>query len=264
MSSGTTYSRTAGHKILANTWSAIQERHPNHALQPHERTSWDEGTDEDRAQFLRLMQEERTHPPDFLEFNLAANPYQPGQYPSAVPEKQGFPANGFLAPGLTMSSVAAALEISEQLLQAHLANFTGVVNVVRPAAGTKIYRTIGLTAKEVAQGSVTNRILGMYWEPQCPNNYANIDAWRQATAVKAEWNGDYGYIEITLKSDVTMLYGQVGMQVVDTVHKMVLPGGGYQYFIPNFEKQDPELVQQLESATLAVVIKPTRFGNAGA
>ena len=262
MSSGTTYSRTSGSAILATTWQAIQARHPTSALSPHERTSWEEGTPDDRLEFLRLMQLARTTAPGFLQFDLAKDPYRPGSYPSAVPEVNGFPANGHLGTGLTLAGVAFQLAISQEQLKNHLANFSGLVSVIKLTAGTTIYRTVGLTAKGVSRGCVTNQPLGPYWEPVCPSTYANVDAWRQATAVKAEWNGDFGFVAVTLKSELIMLSGVVGMQLVDAVNRQVLPGGAQQLFIPNIAVQDKELGRMFDTELLVNLIKPTLFGSA--
>lgn len=260
MSSGTTYSRTSGSAILAATWQAVQARHPTQALAPHERTSWDEGSASDRSEFLRLVQEDRTRPPDFLQFDLAKNPYQPGKYPGAISEANGLPANGYLAAGLTLADCALKLAITEDQLKNHLANFSGQVNVIKLTVGTTIYRTVGLTAKGVGKGCVTNQPLGPYWEALCPSTYPNIDAWRQATAVKAEWNGDFGYVAVTLTSELVMLSGAVGMQLVDAVNRQVLPGGGQQYFIPNMSIQAPDLGRMFDTVPLASLIKPSLFG----
>jgi len=261
MTSGTTYSRTSGTAILPQTWETIRSRHPGQALKPHERTSWDEKSAADREQFLQLALQDRTRPPDFLAFNLANDPYGPGQYPAAVPEEKGFPATGHLGLGQSHSTVATQLGITERQLSEALSNFSGQVSVIKLLAGSKIYRTVGLTANYIGHGAVTNQILGPYWEPRCPSEYASIDSWRQAMAVLAEWNGDYGYIEVTLDNDLVLLSGQTGMKVVDAVNRDVLPGGGQQYFVPGIAQQLPGLASRIATEPLATLIQPTRFGS---
>lgn len=261
MSSGTTYSRTSGTAILPRTWKAVQAKHPTQLLESHERTSWDAVSEAERKQFIALALQKLTEPPDFLAFDLAKNPYAAGQYPAAVPAAQGFPANGYLAPGQSLKSAASQLGISEDQVRKELSKFSGPVSVVKLLPPTKIYRTVGLTANSVSYGSVTNQILGSYWEPVCPSDYPTIDAWRQATAVLAEWNGDYGYVEVILDRELTVLSGTTGMQWVDSANNLVLPGGGQQYFVPNMASQLPELAQRVAAEPLTSLIQPTRFGS---
>ncbi len=205
MSQGTTYSRTSGAGILPGTWQAVLARYPGQRLTPQERLSWDAATDSDRAEFLRLAALPLTRPPAFLRFDLAANPYAPWQYPAAVPATQGMPSDGHLRGGQSPAEAATLLGISEDRLAMELAKFHGPVDVIKLLPGQKLYRTVVLTAKTTRYGSVTNRILGDYWESNSPNIHPSLDAWRRATAVLAEWNGDYGYLEVTLEREIVVL-----------------------------------------------------------
>lgn len=261
MSAGLTYSRTSGADILPLTWEAVRNRHPHQCLEPHERTSWDASTPAQRENFVALANQKLTVPPEFLRFDLAKNPYAAGKYPAAVQSSYGHRANGHLAPGQSIDTAAYQLGISHKQLVEELAKFSGQVSVIKLLAPMKLYRTVGLTASSVAYGAVTNQILGSYWEPVCPSDYPSVQAWRQATAVLAEWNGDFGYIEVVLDREITVLSGTVGMQFVDCAHDLVLPGGGHQYFVPNMAAQLPELAQRIASEPLASLLMPTRFGG---
>jgi len=258
--SGATYSRTAGSAALPGTWQAVLDRYPGYVPAPHERLSWDEASDDERSKFTRLASAPLTTPPDFLRFNLAPGPYPDGGYPGAVAEAQGLPANGYLE-GMSPQRAAQALGIDETRLERELSKFSGPVHVVKLPRGAKIYRTVGLTAASVTYGGVTNKILGDYWEPAQPNRHASLTQWRQALAVLAEWNGDYGYLEVELEGELTVLSGKVGRQIVDAVRKEVLPGGGDQYFIPDVGRQLPDLETFVQRMPLAKLLKQTLFGS---
>lgn len=170
----------------------------------------------------------------------------------------GKPANGFVA-GFTEAVAATQLGISVDQLRIELAKFSGAVSLVQLIPGQKLFRSIGLTAQSAKYGSVTNQLLGHFWEETCPSHYTDEAQWRAATAVLAEWNGDYGYIEAQLKSPVVALVGEVGMQKLARQGDSVLAGGARQVYVPRLT--DSSLVHPLTTRPLAEVIQPTRFGS---
>jgi hypothetical protein len=261
MSGGTTYSRTSGTAILPATWQAVQSRHPDQMLRPSERVSWDGSTHEQQQAFIELTARPLTQPPEFLRFNLERNPYLPGQYPGAVPKHLGHPANGHLPDGTSLDRVADQLGISVPVLTMELRKFSGQVSAVKLLSGTRIYRTVGLTAENSLHGCVTNRLIGEYWERRHPCSYQSLEDWRSQTAVLAEWNGDYGYLEIEIENELVVLEGTVGMQVVDVACELVLPGGGLQVYVPNAIRQLGGQAHRLQSTAIKSLIRPTQFGT---
>lgn len=257
--SGLSYSRTSGTLILPDTWAAVQARYPGQVIAPHERLSWDEASDVERKLMLQHAMTQKLEPPPFLRFDLAdaAGPAL-AHYPGATPSAQGHKAGGKLWNELP-EVAANRLGITRDRLDNELKKFSGPVTLAELAAGTKIYRTVGLTAKSARYGSVTNKLLGDYWEDAPPDTHSSIEAWRAATAVKAEWNGDYGYLEITLPNAVLALTGMTGMQAVDTVRDLVLPGGGVQIFIPDLAAAAPKLAAEIAAKDLVDLIQETRF-----
>ena len=256
----TTYSRTSGSAVLPGTWAFVRNRHgidPSQILDPAERYDYDTATDAIRDEFVRLAQQDLTEPPDFLRFALDMNDLPMGDYPG-----EGV-AGAHAAPGLLGGTapevVRKRLNISEQQLDDALATFSGDVRLVGIPAGTVIYRTVGLTAKErgVNHGSIINRLLGEFWEPDCPDNYEDVAAWRSATAVLAEWNGDYGHLEVKLKADVWVLAGTIAEQPIRRTGGKVLPGGGQQFYLPNL--LDSALEDSLTGRPIRTLIKKTQF-----
>lgn len=258
---GTTYSRTSGTALLPGTWAYIRARGdiPDaEKLAADERYSYDTASGQDRADFAAAALTVLLRPPAFLKFALATGADRVENYPGLVPETQGKPANGHLG-NLPHLQACSALGISLDALKTELGKFSGLVTVMSLPVGSVIYRTVGLMADGAKYGSVTNRLLGGYWEPECPNNYPDEAAWRAATAVKAEWNGDHGHIEVTLKRPLVALFGVVGMQKVDRNDDVVLPGGGMQYFIPKLSEYD--LNEPMAGVPIIQLIKPTLFGT---
>lgn len=256
---GATYPRSSGKRILPLTWRTVQARRPSDIISPDERTTWDTADEETRAMLRRLASEELTRPPEFLEFDLAPGPWTDGTYPGALPVSEGHPADGHLI-GIERDIAAAKLGIDFEQLEKFLKNFSGPVRVstIHPD-GQPIYRTVGLTATGAKYGNITNRITGEYFENTTPRQYDDLITWRRKTAVKAEWNGDHGYVEIFLQEPVYALTGQIGLQLVDIPNGLCLPGGGYQICIPNFETQAPKTTRLLKTTPLTELIQPTRF-----
>lgn len=260
---GTTYSRTSGHAILPGTWDYIRSRSdiPDaQRLAPSDRYNYDTVSAGEREAFIRLALQELTTPPDFLKFALAAGTDSLTPYPGEADVSAGKPADGSIA-GFTQTAAAAQLGISVDQLQIELAKFSGPVSLVFLVPGQKLYRSVGLTAQATTYSSVTNALLGNYWEESCPSNYADEAQWRSATAVLAEWNGDYGYIEAELAKPIAALIGVVGMQKLARQGNSVLAGGAKQVYVPRLT--DSNLVHPIASGRLIDVIKPTRFGSVG-
>lgn len=258
--SGTTYSRTDGHASLPGAWAYVRARGdiPDaDKLPPQDRFDYDTAKPEVRDAFVRLAMEPLTRPPEFLRFALANRDDPLSVYPGAAEASGGHTANGFLE-NIDAERCAANLGISVDALHQQLKNFAGSVQHTLLPVGTRIYRTVGLTTVLVARGSVTNKLLGAWWEQRCPNDYASIEEWRANTAVLAEWNGDYGYIEVTLGRQAYALSGTVGMQKLPRQGSAVLPGGGHQFFIPRL--QDADLVDPVSGRPLTDVIHRTEFG----
>ena len=256
---GSTYPRSSGKRILPLTWANVQARRPGAVLSPDERTTWDAADTETRASMRQLANATLTTPPDFLQFDLAGAPWPDGDYPGAVPIAEGIAPGGRLV-DIEPTDAATALGIDIETLEQHLRNFAGPVELVSiPAGNTPIYRTLGLTATSARYGAITNRIPGEYFDPTPPTVYPDVIAWRKATAVKAEWNGDHGYFEMRPQENLIALYGQIGLQVVDEKHGLALPGGGYQYYIPNIDAQAPNTTRHLRETPLVDLIRPTGF-----
>lgn len=256
---GTSYSRTPGNGILDRTWEAVRARHPGQTIHPQDRLGWDDATQEERDAFTALMQQPLTAAPPFLVFNLSEKAGK--AHAASVDKSQGMPANGHLEDGLSEQDAAKRLGISVEELKKQLPTFSGTVILRIIPAGVTLYRTVGLVAQQSNYGGTTNRPLGEFWATRCPSTYASIVEWRRAVAVKEEWNGDYGYIPITLDKEVIVLEGVVGMQFNDIESGQVLPGGGWQVYIPRMHEQLPEIARRLETIPLSESILPTRFAG---
>ena len=256
---GTTYSRTAGHAILPGTWAFVRQRGDVPAsdlLDPAHRYDYDTVSQDKRIEFNRLASHPLTQPPPFLQFALAKGRDALKPYPGAVPLGAGLVALTSFDP-LLVERASEAFGMSSEKVQDELRKFTGMVQLVELLPGQVLYRTVGLTATGALYGSVTNKILGNYWEPMCPDAYDDIDQWRANTAVLGEWNGDYGYVRVVLSRPVTVLAGTVGQQDLSRQPGEVLPGGGQQFFIPRLV--DADLVTPTTSAPLTVIIRETIF-----
>ena len=262
--SGLTYSRTSGTLILPGTWEAVQAFHGQDSVIPVEdRLSWDEATTEQRHLFTQLATQQRLRPPRFLRFNLASTAGTSlSAYPGAGPRSLGRRSDGFLSQA-SEKDACERLGLLPARLAQELGKFSGPVALKLLPEGQKIYRTVGLIALNAAYGAVTNKLLGEYWEPHPPSVHPSIEAWRAATAVKAEWNGDYGYLEVTLPVPVWALVGATGMQVVDADRDLALPGGGEQIFIPELPKAAPAVAERVASTALVDLLLETRFAGDG-
>lgn len=262
---GTTYSRTSGHAILPGTWDYIRSRgdvpDPDR-LNPADRYNYDTASAAEREAFIRLSLQALTTPPAFLRFALAGGIDALTPYPGEVDAALGHSGEGKLV-GFSQADAVKLLGLADiPALELELTKFSGPVSLVALQPGQKIFRTVGLTAVSAKYGSVTNKLLGNYWEQTCPSTYDNEAQWRADTAVLAEWNGDYGYIEATLAKPITALLGKVGMQKLARQGSSVLPGGGMQLFIAHID--DASLAEPIASRRLIDVIQPTQFGMKGA
>lgn len=258
----TTYSRTSGTAILPGTWAYVRARGDIPAadiLNPAERYDYDQADAQTREAFRALALAPLTEPPDFLRFALASN-----TTPLAHYEGEG-PPGAYVAPGVlagaTLEQAIATLGIDEATLQARLGTFAGPVTLAILPAGARVYRTVGLMASSyaVGMGVVTNKLLGDFWEPVSPNGYEDVGQWRSTTAVLAEWNGDFGHIEVCLAAEVPALVGTVAQQKIQRDGHHVLPGGGQQYCIPNLT--DADLTEPLTGRPLKEIIRETRYGG---
>lgn len=257
---GTTYSRTTGHAILPGTWEFVRRRGNvpiSDLLDPTQRYDYDTTSEDKRVEFNRLASRALTEPPEFLQFALARGRDALTPYPGAVPLGAGRIAIDTFDP-LLVARAATALGMAPQQVEDELRKFSGTVQLVELLPGQVLYRTVGLTATGALYGSVTNKILGNYWEPVCPDEYDDLGQWRANTAVLAEWNGDYGYIQVVLSRPVTVLAGTVGQQDLSRQPGEVLPGGGQQFFIPRL--LDADLVVAIANQPLKAIIRKTVFG----
>lgn len=258
---GLTYSRTAGKEILTGTWDYVRNRYGKYSkelLDPAYRYTYDTASAEEREQFDQLAAQPLTKPPRFLVFDLAASGEHIKVYQGEADQNVGHPADGRVEQ-MSLVSAAALLSISVNALEGELKKFSGVVTVISLPAGSVLYRTIGLTSKNARYGSVTNALFSNYWEAKCPSSYPSIEAWRAATAVMREWNGDFGYLKVVLARPVVMLSGIAAMQKIAREGNKVLPGGAHQYFIPHLSDQD--LTEPLIGRPLEEIIFQTRFGG---
>ena len=259
--SGLTYSRTAGYAILPGTWDHVR-RHGNQLareiLEPADRYSYDVASPHEREQFDQLAALPLTIPPPFLVFALATSAEHIDAYQGEAPEHEGLRADGRVAQ-MALDKAADFLGITAEELNVELAKFSGVVTVLSLPAGSVLYRTIGLTTSSTRFGSVTNALLSKYWEARCPSDYPSIQAWRAATAVMQEWNGDFGYLKVVLSRPVAMLSGAVAMQKIARIGNKVLPGGGQQYYIPRFS--DADLTEPLTGRALVDIVNQTIFSG---
>lgn len=256
----TTYSRTSGTAVLPGTWAEIQRRGdvPDaDKLDPAERFDYDTADQSVRDRFKQLARQPLTEPPPYLRFALSTN-----RDPVATYEGEGaggrYVADGHLV-GMSEKVAATRLGIPESTLRQKLATFTGPVTLVMLPPDTEIYRTVGLTASEysVDRGVVTNKLLGDFWEPSSPNDYQDIAEWREKTAVLAEWNGDYGHVAVRISKGITVLAGMVAEQQIHRDGHHVLPGGGFQYYIPNLT--DDCLTEPVTGRPLQNVVRETRY-----
>ena len=268
------YSRSAGHAILAGTWEAVKARRDipdTSKLDPAERYTYDTASPSDKLKFIALSLQEQNQPPDFLRFSLATNKEPIENYPGQAASST-FIANGHLLGATAEMQIKALtgrvgsdgmvrLLSDPEWLGRELAKFHGPVTILLLLSSTKIYRTVGLIANEhgLLHGVITNKLLGDYWEAQAPGQYLDVNEWRAKTAVLAEWNGDYGHIEVTLKQDLYVLYGLVAQQKIDRGDGHVLPGGGSQYFIP--EIKDNMLVEKMDRPIRQVIQETKYRGN---
>jgi hypothetical protein len=262
--SGTSYSRTDGIAILPGTYAFVRTRRDIHdadKLPANQRYSYDTCTNDEREAFDLIASAAKFEPPSYIKFDLAKGSDPIFNYPGATDPSQGFIAGGEFHEGDSRRDMAHRLGISEEALAHELSKFSGKVTLVLLPKGRVIYRTIGLTASKHSlglHGSITNKILHTYWEPTSPNKYVDEAHWRAKTAVKAEWNGDYAQVRLTLKQDVLVLSGRVGMQKIDRNGDAVLPGGAVQYFIPNLTSS--YIVENLD-APLKTLLVETTFGS---
>lgn len=262
--SSTTYSRSDGSAILLGTYQYVRARTDildADKLASSDRYTFDTCTDEERQAFIWAATNPQFEPPAFLRFNLAdgLDPVLP--YPGAVDYDEGWATTGVLEMAQPVEQIAASMGITVSKLTEILYTFSGGVGLVRLEPGTSIYRTIGLTASSHSlstPGTITNRILHEFWEPSSPNKYKNEADWRAKTAVKAEWNGDYGHVRFTLKREVLAMMGLVGMQKIARNGNAILPGGAIQYFIPNLTGED--IVESID-VPLKNLILETKFGS---
>ena len=256
-----TYSRTAGCTVLPGTWDYMRARGdvPDaDKLKPALRFAYDIATSDEQAEFKHAALMPLLTPPSFLRFTVATSAKAISSYPGLAPEIEGHLCNGFLL-GQTHINVALSLGISLSQLDLELGKFSGPVSMVFLPPNSKIYRSVGLLTGMAKYGCITNRLLASYWEQKCPSDYKDEAAWRAATVVKAEWNGNNGYLEVELSQPVLVLMGMVGMQKVDQNGDVVLPGGAIQFYIPRLS--DSDLTLSLAGNSLVDVLKETAFGK---
>lgn len=253
------YPRTDGLGVLAATFEAVRKFQAipaDEVLDPAERLSYWSATHEERRQFDELAANELTRPPEFLQFSLAA--LLPGEEPphcaGEAPRAEGLPPTGSMSSEL-VERAAREIGMSPEAILAELTKFSGPVQLVVLPAGKTLYRTIGLTTGSASHGTITNKLLGPYWEPVCPREHGDISTWRAKTAVLPQWNGDWGYIEVTLKKDVTALQGMVAMQPLGGSGDRVLPGGGQQIYLPQLRAD--WVTQDPASLPLSTLIQPS-------
>lgn len=275
MSSGATYVRTSGSEVLGLTWQAVQARgdiDPITLLSPEQRTSYDAGSRQARLAFRDAVLRRMTQPPAFLRFDLANGPDLIAAYPGACSagdsrtKAQDGKVVNFdrtvqrIRDAISIQrGVAAAMAFDAKRLRDELVKFSGMVSVDTLEAGQRLFRTVGLTAKSAEHyGSITNRLLGDYWELTPPGQFECIDEWRANTAVLWEWNGDHGHLMVTLKRPVLALVGMVSHQPLGR-GDWVLPGGGMQVFVPAIS--DDDLLNPISARPLSEVILETRFGS---
>lgn len=101
-----------------------------------------------------------------------------------------------------------------------LKNFK-TIKPIKISAGTKIYRVIGL-----------DNFKGGYWLKNIPNNEL---AFRRDFAVRNDWNGNGGYIEVEVKTEILAYEGQAIGQKVVVDKTYVLTGGATQVWMPSGE-----------------------------
>jgi hypothetical protein len=261
--SGTSYSRTDGTAILPGTYEYVRARGdiPDaDKLPANERYTYDTCTPDERQAFDLKASTMQFEPPSYIKFDLAQGSDPIFNYPGATDSSHGLKAGGEFYDGDSPKDMASRLRISVEQLTVELGKFSGKVALELLPKGRVIYRTIGLTASYSLgpHGSITNKILSTYWEPTSPNKYADEAHWRAQTAVKAEWNGDYAHVKLTLNQDVLVLSGKVGMQKIERSGDAVLPGGATQYFIPNLNSSH---IEESLDAPLKTLLLETKYGS---
>ncbi len=93
------------------------------------------------------------------------------------------------------------------------------INRIRIKAGTKIYRIIGL-----------DNFRGNYWLKTVPRSELEF---RRDYAVLKNWNGNGGYIEIEVKTEILAYEGSAFFQKVTLGKTYILQGGCTQIWFPS-------------------------------
>ena len=121
---------------------------------------------------------------------------------------------------------------------------TAPVPVLLPA-GSVVYRVIGKSP----DGGLGNSPSGSWWSLEPPPQ--TEAKWRADYAVCGHWNGDGGYIKVTLKEDVRAWQGPVAPHR-SQVAGYYLPGGAMQIWVP------PGTIDPIrDGATLDDILQPT-------
>jgi hypothetical protein len=120
----------------------------------------------------------------------------------------------------------------------NLRNFK-TIRAIKVEKGTKIYRVIGL-----------DNFKGDYWMRDLPSNELEF---RRDYAVRKDWNGNGGYIEVTLEKEILAYEGEASAQLVQLEKEYILNGGASQIWFPSDEHFSFDIDSVLQN------IKPTNF-----
>lgn len=263
--SGSTYSRTRGRRILASTYTALRARHPDLPFASVDALLAALGSD-DRAEewsrhveALPFLQFARVAPDEDDPRSFGAVDHDaPGAMlhsAASQPFSLGMPLD------VALSALMGQGRLSADDWRRALDTFSGQVELRELPAGVTLYRIVGLLSapSDLTHGYDVNRPLGAYWMFQHPSDFASRAAWRAAMAVRCDWNGNFGYVAITLKTPFWAAVGAARMQAASNSAPLVHPGGGTQVFLPGLS--NAHLQNPMDGEALATIIHPTGWSE---
>lgn len=260
---GLSYSRTRGRRPHPLSYAALRERFPASAerLPPEARVPYDVHTDP-VAMDAYDHRYAYSRPPAFLQFAIEEPAENIVDYPGAALGVSN------ALPGVIHHDLSEVIEIlglkDGEALGKLLGTFAGTVTL-QWLNGIRLYRTVGLMGRihDLSHtGSAVNDPDGAFWALRSPNSYPTREAFYADTALRLDWNGDYGHLVVDIHPEayLPVLVGVAGPQLLE--HQSTpqyLPGGATQVFIPRIANDD--LVEPVFGRPLAKIIVPTRFGT---
>ncbi|WP_312284007.1 hypothetical protein [Candidatus Igneacidithiobacillus taiwanensis] len=248
MSGLSSYPRSYGHSLPGHVAAALQHHVP----------------EEDRNTYATLYEKEP--PPDYLDVNHGNPHRQPGavkvtNFHHLIHPRLNNVESMLTADPFIPDVFKPLLEPLRAWLRQDAANENpvfkafseGVTLRVLPA-GTVLYRIIGvvipLSSEDVqwlreGHFRVSNDPLGDWWVDEVTlKGFRSEAEMRSSLALRTEWNGDHGVVQIVLPKEVAVAYGPASWQHSANPH-MVFPGGGKQIFMPLRDGPCSDLIDDL-------------------